>query len=347
MPAITLVSSGGIPVSDAPLGYGAPVDVVASGGIPAVLVSSGGLPIARGSSWLPEGATLFADIPNGHYFAAGAVQPDFTTWLSAASATFTGPSGRYLTNSSNLLATVAANVPRISYLGGVPYFLYEPAATNVMTQSNTFSSWIVQRATLTQGMSAPDGSAAAWRFAEDTTNSTHLMQRQLSSSAGPVAVSIWVRKYTRNFICMNDNAGHDLYLDLVNGTYNDVFSFYTTSAPVLFGDGSRRYSYSFNAATGQFINIFLASASGVKSYQGDGAGAADIFGVQVEAGLVASSYIPTTASTVTRAAESVSGLSAPGSLTVTFDNGSTQVISAANFANPTNINRRLIKIIAA
>lgn len=44
-PALTLVDKYGIPVTEAPEGYGAPFTIVSSGGIPATLVASGGLPI--------------------------------------------------------------------------------------------------------------------------------------------------------------------------------------------------------------------------------------------------------------------------------------------------------------
>jgi hypothetical protein len=43
----------------------------------------------------------------------------------------------------------------------------------------------------------------------------------------------------------------------------------------------------------------------------------------------------------------VSGLSASGNLTLTFDDGSKQVISAANFATAANLNRPNIAKIAA
>jgi len=313
----------------------------------ALPASRGVLTAQAAPSWLPAGKTIFADIPNGRYWAAGRLRPDLASWLAAVGATFSGEAGRTYTTAANLVAAAGLDLPRISYVAGVPHLLYEGATTNVLPRSNTFASWTVQRASVVTGVSGPDGGAFASRLVEDTSVNTHLLQQLSTSSAGQVAFSMWVKAAERTFLCVNDNAGNDLYIDAGAGTYGNVAAKYTPAPPVVYADGWRRYAFTFVAGATQWINVMVAQANGVRFYAGDGTSAVCIYGAQLEAGAVASSYVATTSAAAPRAAESIGGIVAPGNLSVTFDDNSTQVISAANFADPTNLSRPLIKGIAA
>ena len=55
-------------------------------------------------------------------------------------------------NSSGNIESVAANLPRIDYLGGTGHILLEPQSTNKLTQSETFSTWSLNTALLTSSL---------------------------------------------------------------------------------------------------------------------------------------------------------------------------------------------------
>jgi len=313
----------------------------------ALPASRGVLTAQAAPSWLPAGKTIFADIPNGRYWAAGRLRPNLASWLAAVGATFSGEPGRTYTTAANLVAAVGLDQPRITHVGGVPHLLYEPAATNVLPQSNAFNLWSVQLATVATGIPGPDGATSAARLVEDTSAIYHRVQQTSASTAGQVAGSVWAKAAERSFLCINDNAGNDLFLNAGDGTYGNVAAKYTPAPTVAYAGGWYRFSFTFVAIANQMINVFVAQANGVRNYAGDGTSGICIYGTQLEAGAAASSYIATTSAAAPRAAESIGGIVAPGNLSVTFDDNSTQVISAANFANPANLSRSRIKGIAA
>jgi hypothetical protein len=109
------------------------------------------------------------------------------------------------------------------------------------------------------------------------------------------------------------------------------------------------------SATNVFIELGLAGAAtgntldayGQPNFTATGTEKVVIFGLSYEAGTSPSSYIPTAAAGVARAAESISGIVASGDLTVAFDDGSTQAVSVTDFVTAANLNRPTIAQIAA
>ncbi len=289
--------------------------------------------------WLPAGASIFADIPNGRYWAARRLWPDFAAWLAAAGGSFSGAAGRTYTSAGNLLATAGPNVPRITFIGGVPYLLYEPAATNRALQSNLQSGWSIRGATLTQN-AAPgaDGLNSAALVAEDTTTGRHMVFQGVTVAAGANIASIDLKPAGRTyaFVNLSDPAGpssvarYGVNVDLTTATITMVAPLNSPPSPVaaaaFAANGFVRVSLGF-VLSGTTMNFDVSASSSPTpaldgnndpTYPGDGA-----------------------------SGESISGIAAPGNLTVTFDDASTQSLSSAAFAAAANLNRAVIAKIAA
>jgi len=79
-------------------------------------------------------------------------------------------SGTYL-NSSGVLTTASSNVARFQYVSGTPYLLYEPAATNLLLQSNGFSTtWFAENGGVltSSAFTSPDGTSDGWSLTSGT-----------------------------------------------------------------------------------------------------------------------------------------------------------------------------------
>jgi len=266
----------------------------------------------------------FAYITGGSS-SGGSVNFDFTTGALPAAITFTRPSiGTYF-NNAGLLITAGNDAARFNYVGGVACLLIEPAATNILLQSNSFTNaaWhAVNSSVITAGaFVSPDG-------ANDGTTVTSgsgfggVAQSGVAFSNIPYTVSCWVKRVVG--------------AAPVSMKLNDVQTgdFATTTTLT-------RYAGALTPSAGtNTAYIFTDTASGATN---------GIFGAQVETGPVATSYIPTTTAAVTRAADSAvfaipAGI---GHLTYTFDDNSTQLaaVSPGSYTAPTNLNRPNIKSI--
>lgn len=241
-------------------------------------------------------------------------------------------------NSSGVIVDVASNVARFDYTNSsCPSILVEPQRTNLALRSEEFDnlSWSKVRTTIVQNSTiSPDGNLTADKLIDDTTASaTHQISKSIAVSSGLYTMSIFAKKGEYNFIRFWEDiqTGRQCYFNLDNGVATNV-NMHTVSI-VNYGNGWYRCIATLNIpSAGNFgFRISLTPNGTTITYNGTGINGVYIWGAQLEVGANATSYIPTVASAVTRNADVISktGLSGITTITETFEDGSTNVISGS------------------
>lgn len=199
--------------------------------------------------------------------------------------TYTAPSSKYVRNASGVwYATTAGDLPlHYRESDGLPEMLLEPQATNLFYPSvPTSATWLVTGAVITDNYAdGPDGvTNSASRL--NATTSTKAMYKPITIASGTtVTISAIVKR---------------------SGAVDQTFRFYSDTANILSNNKSAGSSFARFSHTGTTVaggtqqhGIIRDSAS--NNY--------DIlpFAMQIEVGSKATSPIPTTTGTVTRAAD--------------------------------------------
>ena len=217
-------------------------------------------------------------------------------------------------NSSGLIESVASGLPRIDFLSGTGHVLMEPASTNTATYSNDFSQGtnfnsgnrILSDSVLSANQgTAPDGTNTAQKITDNNNGGTGSIA--ISSfgttlnSGTDSTVSMFVKKDTvRYFVIrfLNFDTTVDASFDLDTGIVNRG-----TGVMTDYGNGWYRCSTTFNTTTdlvGGIQFLITNSSSGNGGNLRDGSNSTFVWGYQAEYSSFATSYIPTTTSTVTR-----------------------------------------------
>jgi hypothetical protein len=233
-----------------------------------------------------------------------------------------------ITNYIPVLMTAPAGVPRLDYnpttsqaLG----LLIEESRTNLFTYSSDFSNavWNKPNATITSAANvAPDGTQTAQKLVENTVNAQHyVVQSPTCTGSTAYSLTIYAKAAERAFISMqiNESGGaviaSKVIIDLSTGAVGTITALAggglasATATTTLIGNGWYRCKISWvtnSASTLAGIYISTASDATTNTYTGDGYSGIYIWGAQLEAGAFATSYIPTVATTITRAADQAS-----------------------------------------
>lgn len=223
--------------------------------------------------------------------------------------------------------------------------LVEEARTNLCLQSQTLgTTWSPSNTTVGSDVTAsPDGTSNADKLQEDAATSTHGLQQFLAySNATAYTLSGYFKAAERSwcwlfFPSAAFTATSGYYFNLATGVVGAAIGSGVTAAIQSVGNGWYRCSItktSTAAASGN-TGFGIATADVTNSYTGTTGSGIYAFGLQLEAGTGASSPIPTTTASVTRAADvpAVTGLNVtyPLSMVSTFqrdwDAGSAQIIT--------------------
>lgn len=276
-------------------------------------------------------------IPIGLKKSNGAsLELDFTKTTTLDSRiTFTRASTATYFDSTGVMQTAAINAPRFDFdpASKEPKgLLIEEQRTNLLTYSEQFdnAAWTKTRSTITANtIIAPDGALTGDTFADTVDNNTHTLRTATITSApttSAVTATIYVKQNDQSNLFILYVSG-----DLDTSTYGRVASTFNLSTGTVAGNASANgatftsnsitpvgngwYRCSVTGTVGstgsptgvRFVAGFatVSNASVASSYAGTGQ-SVYIWGAQLEAGAFATSYIPTVASQVTRAADAAS-----------------------------------------
>ena len=206
------------------------------------------------------------------------------------------------------------DIPRLDYTNGTASILLEGQSTNLITYSQDFSNsyWTKSGASVTSGFVSPDGTNNAYKLVEDSANSRHFINSAEFLTPGTVySSSVFVKPNGRNKIAFRENAqtGNYAAFNLSNGT---LIGTNGVSASIeSMSNGWYRINYQITSGASIVLGFELLSDSYTSGdpfsnpYQGNGTSGIYIYGAQVEQQSYATSYIPTSGSTITRAAETL------------------------------------------
>jgi len=185
------------------------------------------------------------------------------------------------------------------------------ARTNLITDSIPDSNWSPIRATISENVSgtvAPDGSQTASKGVESSASGTHRVDFVATlTDTNTYTYSIFAKAAERSMIAMeignSSVTGNFARFDLSSGSVA-AESGTVTSSIENFGNGW--YRCRVTAAAGTTDRILIGIFDGAsQSYTGDGSSGVFLWGAQLEENPTASSHIPTSGATATRAAQTL------------------------------------------
>ena len=225
-------------------------------------------------------------------------------------------------------ATVGEYIPTTSAINSAPRFDHNPitgeslgllpeeARTNSFVRSEEFgTTWTAAglSSITADAATAPNGAATADTLVETTGVSEihRVLQNTSITSGSSYTVSAFAKQAQRRYcyLLFTPNSTWNgtstiAYFDLQTGTIVNTAN--CTATITAFPDGWYRLTATTTAtATNAAAPIGIGSSStgNVQTYTGDGSNAITVWGAQFETGSFATSYIPTTTATVTRAAD--------------------------------------------
>ena len=228
--------------------------------------------------------------------------------------------GTYL-DASGVIQTSAADVARFDYSTGARALLLEASATNLLQRSQDLSLWPWgndgNRLTITEDSGvAPDGSATATLLVSNAASGLHrVMQMHVPTLGTRYTFSVYLKAAGTRYVFVNCDSmlNARLTVDLTTGAYVSTGPgpFTVTALP----NGWWRVALTGVAAAtndGVYLQANTSLFDWDQAFAGDGTSGFYAWGAQLEVRATATSYIPTTGTAVTRAADIVAPIDLTG-----------------------------------
>ena len=272
--------------------------------------------------------------------------PDFTVDRNST---------KYVLGSGGDIISYATDEPAIEFNtdGSFKGLLVEPAATNICKQSEDFTTtWASVNATITaNATTAPDGNSTADKLNDDSgtgTNTVFVKQVITVSAATKYTASVFLKadqlSFARVQAAAYDGATFGFqYFDLSGAGSLGTASNLQDSSITAYPNGWYRCSITWTQGAGDTsfqFEIFVADSISNITVDRDGTSSIFVWGAQVEASPIATSYIPTTTASVTRVKDDITQTGA--SSLIGQSEGTLYVEVDWRFASGTN--QRLLSI---
>ena len=245
-------------------------------------------------------------------------EPNVIAQFNIGDKVFTGLSfsrastGTYKDPTAGLLKTAAVDEPRYEVDG----LLLEGGGVNTLSSSSDFTNnfWGKTNITISGGFSSPDGSLNAQKITANTVNGSHAILQSITPAPNTTYVySVFIKagEYTKAQyfvgVFSSQVASNTVTVDLATGTIISAPDLSRCGVVAVGGGWYRFWTRITTTATPTTIQarVNMADNSGNITFAGDGTSGFYLWGHQIEPALLVSSYIATTTSAGSRAADTL------------------------------------------
>ena len=243
---------------------------------------------------------------------------------------FTRASTATRVDENGLIETVASGVPRLDYplLDGVvqdnPTLLLEPQRTNLVQYSEDYSSFTKFGCSVISNDTTFIGGGLADKIQEDSSNTNkHIRPANISITSGQSYImSAWFKTDNCDVIAFREgsSSGDSITYKFSTETTSSTGTRWTSLNVINYSNGWRRIEAKYTSTStasmnfrihllGNNYNQLINPNPSTYTYQGDGTSGIYMWGLSLEQGSYATSYIPTNGevSGVTRSADICNG----------------------------------------